>query len=268
MNRSTSDFITAFRNLHGVEILEMKDLICSQHGHYQNSVIKRTYADGTVEFLPLSGCPVCRKQSVMEVSLLETKDMTVKQLIDKIGIPERFSEVTVSGFIVADINEAAMRMKTLARHSVASFVKGDILSLVLIGKTGTGKSHLIIASLKALARDGMTALYCTEKVIYREIHESFLGRKNLMTESQIIKKYSEVDVLGIDELGRSSWTDHEAQTLYEIIDNRYMNNKKTIVGGNMTLEDLRNKFDTSIIRKLEAQIVVCNWDEYRIARVG
>jgi DNA replication protein DnaC len=101
-----------------------------------------------------------------------------------------------------------------------------------------------------------------ERKIYRDIHESYLGRKDLMTEGQVIDLYSKVDVLGIDELGRSSWTEHEAQILYEIIDNRDVYNRKTVMAGNLMPDEFRQKFDDSFRRKLGATTIVCTWPRW------
>ena len=142
------------------------------------------------------------------------------------GIPQKFSSCTLRGFSVADENEEFSKDKSSVRDKCVSFVRDEIRSIVLLGPTGLGKTHLLAAMLRGAITTGREALYVVERKIYRDIHESYLGRKDLPTEGQVIAKYSNVDVLGIDEIGRSSWTEHEAQILYEIIDNRDADNKK------------------------------------------
>jgi DNA replication protein DnaC len=74
--------------------------------------------------------------------------------------------------------------------------------------------------------------------------------------------YSKVDVLAIDEIGRSSWTEHESQILYEIIDKRDCENRKTVMAGNLTPNEFNQKFDDSFKRKLGAAEVVCMWSRW------
>ena len=240
-------------------IVEVVSGFCENHGPYTNNRLVQTFEDGTEKELPLLGCPKCRDEDCIREGVEMMKDSRIGLRIEEIGIPAKFASCTVNGFITTDSDSRNMKMKSDVKDQVVRFVNGGIRSLALIGKTGVGKTHLMTAALKALAREGKSALYVTERQIYREIHESYLGRKDLPTESQIIDRYSNVDVLGIDEIGRSSWTEHESQTLYEIIDNRSMNGKKTIMAGNLTTEEFMGKYDDSFKRKLGATLCSCSW---------
>ena len=61
------------------------------------------------------------------------------------------------------------------------------------------------------------------------------------TERSIIKKYSEVDFLVLDDLGVEKITDWSFTVLYLIIDNRYNNYKQTVITSNDTLDELAKK---------------------------
>jgi len=63
------------------------------------------------------------------------------------------------------------------------------------------------------------------------------------TEGSIIKKYSEVDFLVLDDLGVEKVTDWSFSVLYLIINSRYNNYKKTIITSNRTLDYLAEKLD-------------------------
>ena len=75
----------------------------------------------------------------------------------------------------------------------------------------------------------------------------------------MIERYSSVQVLGIDELGRSSGTEHEKQTLYEIIDKRDGRGLRTVMAGNIMQEEFDQRFDDSFKRKLAAEVIECTW---------
>lgn len=260
MNQSTSEFMKQFMASHkDFRVVEVVTGYCERHGSYTNNRVVQIFEDGTENELPLIGCPECRNEDNIREGVEAMKDSRVGLRIEEIGIPQKFVGCTVNGFITTDSDSRNMKMKHKVKDQVVRFVNGGIRSLALIGETGVGKTHLITAALKALAREGKSARYVNERQIYREIHESYLGRKDLPTESQIIDRYSNVDVLGIDEIGRSSWTEHESQTLYEIIDNRSMNGKKTIIAGNLTKEEFMGKYDDSFKRKLGAEVALCAW---------
>ncbi|MBN2860445.1 MAG: ATP-binding protein [Sphaerochaetaceae bacterium] len=260
MSQSTSEFMKQFMATHkDFRIVEVVSGFCESHGPYTNNRVVQTFEDGTEKELPLLGCPECRNEDNIREGVEAMKDSRVGLRIEEIGIPAKFASCTVNGFITTDSDRSSETMKQNVKNKVILFVNGEIQSLALIGETGVGKTHLMTAALKALAREGKSARYVNERQIYREIHESYLGRKDLPTESQIIDRYSNVDVLGIDEIGRSSWTEHESQTLYEIIDNRSVSGRKTFMAGNLTLVEFNAKYDESFQRKLGAEVALCAW---------
>ncbi len=259
-----TSFIEQLAAKKGLKVLETLHLTCPVHGPYDNHSILRTYPDGTTELLPLSGCPECRyeKDRLTIASVLQKND-PYEQMVLQAKIPSKFKDCMVRNFQVNDVDEVSSAAKKHAQEMAVAFIQGDVRSLVLLGGTDRGKSHLLAAILKGCITKGKSALYVIERKIYRDIHESYLGRKDLMTEGQVIDLYSNVDVLGIDELGRSGWTDHEAQTIYEIIDRRDSENRKTIMAGNLLPNEFKAKFDDSFHRKLGAAELVCRWSQYK-----
>ena len=258
--QEVSEFVKQFTAKYkDFRIVEVVTGYCEKHGPYTNNRMVQTFEDGTEQELPLLGCPECRNEDSIREGVEAMKDSRIGLRIEEIGISAKFASCTVNGFITTDSDSRNMKMKSDVKDQVVRFVNGEIRSLILVGKTGVGKTHLMTAALKALAREGKSALYVTERQIYREIHESYLGRKDLPTESQIIDRYSNVDVLGIDEIGRSSWTEHESQTLYEIIDRRDNPYRKTIMAGNITPDEVDSKYDDSFQRKLGAEVALCAW---------
>ncbi|MFI2458072.1 ATP-binding protein [Streptomyces sp. NPDC019539] len=69
--------------------------------------------------------------------------------------------------------------------------------LVLIGDSGTGKSHLLIGIGTAIAETGMTVRYTTTSALVNELAEADASRRL----SSVIARYSKVDLLCLDEFG-------------------------------------------------------------------
>ncbi len=260
---SRDEFYKQFFETHkDYELAQTFDLTCEKHGPYVNNQLILHHPDGTETLLPLLGCPECRKEEEYAAMKEQLRESMNAQKLKNSGIPQKFSACTLRGFSTIDDNQDFVDEKTFIRDKCVSFVRDEIRSVVLLGSTGLGKTHLVAAMLRGAITTGREALYVVERKIYRDIHESYLGRKDLPTEGQVIAKYSNVDVLGIDEIGRSSWTEHEAQILYEIIDNRDADNKKTILAGNITPPEFDELFDESFRRKLDAQRLNCRWGRW------
>ena len=78
-----------------------------------------------------------------------------------------------------------------------------------------------------------------------EIKDTFTNKE--ISTLSVIKKYSEVDVLIIDEMGFNMPTDWNLLTLYSIINNRYNHLKRTFFTSNIDLKELEDVLQDSKI---------------------
>lgn len=105
---------------------------------------------------------------------------------------------------------------------------------VLSGPVGTGKTHLLCASLKHLALEvGARVAYVEISLLYAQIRRGFQdGRSG----GEIIQPLSQVDVLAIDELGKGRGSAFELDTLDELIARRYNAGRVTLFATNYSLK--------------------------------
>ncbi|MDF3294105.1 IS21-like element helper ATPase IstB [Streptomyces sp. RB6PN23] len=88
--------------------------------------------------------------------------------------------------------------------------------LVLIGDSGTGKSHLLIGIGTAIAEAGMTVRYTTTSALVNELAEADASRRL----SSVIARYSKVDLLCLDEFGYLNLDRKGAKLLFQILTER------------------------------------------------
>lgn len=88
--------------------------------------------------------------------------------------------------------------------------------LVLIGDSGTGKSHLLIGVGTAIAEAGLTVRYTTTSALVNELAEADAGRRL----SSVIARYSKVDLLCLDEFGYLNLDKKGAKLLFQIFTER------------------------------------------------
>lgn len=105
---------------------------------------------------------------------------------------------------------------------------------VLAGPVGTGKTHLVSATLKHLTLElGVVCEYVEVSLLYAQIRRGFQdGRSG----GEIIQPLSRVEVLAIDELGKGRGTPFELDTLDELIARRYNSGKVTLFATNYSLK--------------------------------
>ncbi|MER8099335.1 IS21-like element helper ATPase IstB [Kitasatospora sp. NPDC094016] len=88
--------------------------------------------------------------------------------------------------------------------------------LVLIGDSGTGKSHLLIGIGTAIAEAGMSVRYTTTSALVNELAEADAGRRL----SSVIARYSKIDLLCLDEFGYLNLDRKGAKLLFQIFTER------------------------------------------------
>jgi DNA replication protein DnaC len=71
-----------------------------------------------------------------------------------------------------------------------------------------------------------------------------------------------VDLLVIDELGRSTEKEYFEKTLYDILDTRFNQFKQTVIISNQSVEEIYGKFDEAGQRRLSesTKILNFNWE--------
>ena len=108
-------------------------------------------------------------------------------------------------------------------------------NLILAGKWGMGKTHLAITITLNVMKSGRQAIFRAANEMANELREA-----NITGEYyELMRPFSEVPCLVIDDLGKDRGTDAWCDYLYQIIDYCYTHDLQTIITTNtMTLEEL------------------------------
>lgn len=88
--------------------------------------------------------------------------------------------------------------------------------LVLLGDSGTGKTHLLIALGIAAAEQGRRVRYTTTAALVNELIEAADDQQL----SKLINRYARLDLLCLDEVGYVSLDTRGAELLFQIITER------------------------------------------------
>jgi DNA replication protein DnaC len=92
----------------------------------------------------------------------------------------------------------------------------DAQPVVLIGDSGTGKTHLLIALGMAACEQGRSVRYTTAAALVNELAEAADDK----TLSRLIGRYGRVDLLCLDELGYLTLDPRGAELLFQVITER------------------------------------------------
>ncbi len=108
----------------------------------------------------------------------------------------------------------------------------DGTGLLIIGKIGTGKTHLAVGIVKELIRArGVSCLFYDYRELLKEIQNSYNSTVQV-TELDVLRPVFESEVLVLDELGAVKPTEWVWDTVSLILNTRYNDSRTTIITTN------------------------------------
>jgi DNA replication protein DnaC len=155
-------------------------------------------------------------------------------LLSAARIPRRYEHCELTNY---DTDFPGANPSLAEAHFIASnFAKkcdprGD-KGLLIIGKIGTGKTHLAVGILKELILNrGISCLFYDYRELLKEIQNSYNSTVQT-TELDVLRPVFETDVLVLDELGAVKPTEWVWDTVSLILNTRYNDNRTTIITTN------------------------------------
>ena len=132
------------------------------------------------------------------------------------------------------------------------FAKGGIM--LVCGNSGSGKTSLASEVIAKFLWHRVKAISSCP-AIYINSHRFFLGIRDAMTdfknsELSFLKPYEQVELLVIDDIGGSHYTDYEFTHLQNLLILREQNVKKTLLISNMSTDMLQSTLPEPILRRV------------------
>ena len=175
-------------------------------------------------------------------------------------IPPRYEHCTFANFDLFSPSLRSALEKCLAYcHGYPYLGPTDEgLGLLFSGDNGVGKTHLAVSVLRELVTSkGARGQFWDFHELIREIKNSY-NPETRTTELQVLEPVIEADVLLLDDLGAWKMTDWMVDTLFYILNGRYMAKRATIITTNFQDADRERVLAAdSLVRK-----------EYLVERIG
>lgn len=151
----------------------------------------------------------------------------IVSIFNNAHIPARYANASLEGFSNNTGNGA--RIVNEVKHWLKSFDVNSGIGLSIGGPVGVGKTYLMIAITKELARRGVSVRFIDFFQLLAEIKAGYSDKK---AEKDLIAPLLDIDVLVLDELGKGRNNDFELTILDQLIMGRYNAQKITLVSTN------------------------------------
>ena len=242
---------------------------CPKHGAWALHVMDEE--DGVLRDVP--ECPGC----LAEVAAREVRQRRFA------GVQDRFRDASFENFetptlAMVEAHEAAQGYVA----SVDAFIKagrpperlrqGALVNALMIGTPGSGKTHLGVACMRALAALGHACCYARADQVIDAIHYSQRrsdGWRPQEGESEPgipARDLIHCDFLVIDEVGRFPMSPLQQSMLFRVIDSRSGSMRSTLLISNASSEDQMEAMITpaGLDRVRDGSIVIpMQWRSHR-----
>ena len=139
-------------------------------------------------------------------------------------------------------------------------------NLLMIGSTGTGKTHISTAIAREIISKGYDVIYDSAQNIISD-YETDRFKSGYGAYESKSEKYSECDLLIIDDLGTEFTNQFTVSCLYNLLNTRQNKGLSTIISTNLSHEDLQRKYEDRIFSRIVGsgcRILVFEGRDHRI----
>ena len=159
------------------------------------------------------------------------------------GIYEKFRSKTFSNF---EENLANEGVKKACIEYVKTKAYQEGASIMILGRVGSGKTHLGMAIANNLIHDGVFVKYLDYRQFITLIKQMITDKEGYQ---ELIENVKRADVLFMDDLFKGEPTEADKKILFEIINARYLMNNPVIITSELLPSDMI-KIDEGIVSRL------------------
>lgn len=200
-------------------------------------------------------CEACRDTGFIDTKMCKClKELLIMKNIRSSGMGKLIDRQSFDNFDLDWYRTNDEDYKRMAHnYKIArAFARGFAAhsdNLLLIGTTGTGKTHISTAIAAEVIKQGFDVLYDSAQNIISAFEDdrfrSGYGQRELLSE-----KYMECDLLIIDDLGTEFVNQFTVSVLYNVINTRKNKGLSTIISTNLTAQELAAKYEGRIYSRI------------------
>lgn len=199
-------------------------------------------------------CPVCRDEGNVDGRMCECmraeliKTGYVSSGISGLCGRMSFETFDTSYYSGEDRRNAELILDRCRRYAKEFHGKGSG-SMIFMGGTGLGKTHMSVAVAKAVVEAGYSVYYRTAEELFADFRAERFRR---FDDSSPVRtdRYAECELLVIDDLGTETSGRDVTSFLYSLLNMRINSGMPTLISTNLSHKDMISVYDERIASRL------------------
>lgn len=210
-------------------------------------------------------CPQCAVEHVKKIQISDQPRVDQMVRAKHLGgamLPQRHAESAFTNYRTNTQAQADTLSQCIAYAQ--ALMDGKKSNFIMVGSTGTGKTHLGCATAKALLKKGLYVRYITSEDLAQRIMNAW--EQPDATEKSVIYDFSQYDLLILDEYGLHD-RDKRRELVHKVLYARYDRMKPTMLISNLTLAELQKDLGDRLWSRFQQgglSVVACNWADARV----
>jgi len=196
---------------------------------------------------PPERCP-CLKQRLIDAyySLSNMNEVLSEENFDTYDLRLFNTEIIPSEGLSPHTN-----MQTIYRLTTqfVSAFDTEFNNLLLYGEPGLGKTFVCHCIAKDLLDAGRTVLYLTAPRLCKVLEDYRFNREAMTEPEEMLATIDEVDLLILDDLGAEISTVVTSAALFDLINQRLLLRKHTVISTNLTPAALESQYSERIVSR-------------------
>lgn len=205
---------------------------------------------------PVYKCKKCNDTGYVNGKLCDcvkliAKDAYYKNLCEQMPIDKcKFSNFDLSLYP----NEDKENMTDIFEFSkgYASDFTTSSKSLLFLGRTGLGKTHLSLSIANVVIDKGFGVIYGSSQNFLNQIQDEAFGRSQGDTLNALIN----CDLLILDDFGTEFMSSYISTAIYDILNSRILRSLPTIISSNLSLSEINSTYGERIMSRIIGNYVI------------
>ncbi len=139
-------------------------------------------------------------------------------------------------------------------------------SLLFLGKTGLGKTHLSTSIAVAVIDKGYDVVYTSAPTLFLSLEAEKFGREATVP----FHEAEDADLLILDDLGTENQSPLHVNFLYQLINARMVAGKPTLINTNLSVREIKERYTDRVASRLLGEYLVLGFvgQDVRMQKIG